>query len=102
VHSFNGVDGFSPYAAVIFDAAGNLYGTTWAGGNVFELTPGTNGEWTETVLHTFNGSDGLSPQAGLIFDASGNLYGATDYGGKLNGCYSQYGDGCGVVFEILP
>jgi uncharacterized repeat protein (TIGR03803 family) len=102
LHSFNGVDGFSPYAAVIFDAAGNLYGTTWAGGNVFKLTPGTNGEWTETVLHTFNGSDGLSPQAGLIFDASGNLYGATDYGGKLNGCYSQYGDGCGVVFEILP
>jgi uncharacterized repeat protein (TIGR03803 family) len=101
LHKFNGVDGFAPYAAVIFDAAGNLYGTTWDGGNVFELTPGTNGEWTETVLHTFNGSDGLSPQAGLVFDASGNLYGATDYGGKVNSCYSQYGDGCGVVFEIL-
>jgi len=102
LQEFNGLDGSSPYAAVIFDAAGNLYGTTWDGGNVFKLTPGTNGKWTETVLHTFNGPDGLSPQAGLVFDASGNLYGATDYGGKLNACYSQYGDGCGVVFELLP
>jgi uncharacterized repeat protein (TIGR03803 family) len=101
LHSFssNGIDGFAPMAGVIFDAAGNLYGTTTSGGlyiygTVFELTPAAGGIWTETLLHDFgNGTDGSDPRAGLIFDAAGNLYGTTFYGGAYNG---------GTVFQIKP
>ena len=90
LHNFNdnGKDGFFPYAGLIFDAAGNLYGTTIAGGShgegtVFELTPKAGGNWTETILHAFNngGKDGNSPYVGLILDAAGNLYGTTLQGG---------------------
>ena len=79
LYSFNnnGTDGASPQAALVADAAGNLYGTTYSGGpynvgTVFELTPTLNG-WTETVLYSFNnnGTDGTYPAAGLIFDAAG-------------------------------
>ena len=72
LHNFNGNDGEIPYAGLIFDAAGTLYGTTFAGGTgtcsdgsgfsgcgtVFELTPKTGGGWTETVLYSFQGKDG--------------------------------------------
>ena len=98
LHSFNrnGEDGFSPQGSLIFDAAGNLYGTTTGGGEylagtVFELTPQASGGWTEKLLHTFNGRDGANPQAALIFDAAGNLYGTTQWGGA-------YGNG--TVFEL--
>ena len=88
LHTFldNGTDGTSPQAGLIFDAAGNLYGTTATGGStngdgggtVFELSPGAGGNWTEKVLWNFgNGTDGVRPIAGLIFDAAGNLYGTT-------------------------
>jgi len=94
-----GTDGRFPYGSLILDASGNLYGTASAGGSVaagvvFELSPQSNGTWTETILHNFRGgSDGSLPQAGLIFDAAGNLYGTTTAGG---------GHSAGTVFEMSP
>jgi uncharacterized repeat protein (TIGR03803 family) len=102
-------DGSGPYAGLIFDAAGNLYGTTIEGGasnsgTVFELKPGGGGSWTESVLYSFctpsNCTDGAVPRAGLIFDTAGNLYGTTTEGGHLN-C-GTFGSGCGTVFELVP
>jgi uncharacterized repeat protein (TIGR03803 family) len=111
LHSFNFKDGYNPFARVIFDASGNLYGTAGAGGagvgcnpygcgNVFELTPGTNGKWTKKVLHSFadDGKDGYYP-TGIIFDGNGNLYGTTSAGGIYSDCN---GYGCGVFYEVTP
>ena len=98
MYTFSGPDGEQPFAGVIFDNAGNLYGTTAQGGSagfgtVYELSPAENG-WTETVLYSFqNGSDGSTLIGGLIFDQFGNLYGATDNGGSGGG---------GTVFELTP
>jgi len=101
LHNFNdnGADGFSPWGGLIFDKAGNLYGTTVYGGTngsgvMFELTPKGGGNWTETVLHNFgSGTDGTFPYGTLIFDAAGNLYGTTELGGL---------HGYGTVFEMMP
>jgi uncharacterized repeat protein (TIGR03803 family) len=104
LHAFTGgADGAAPYAGVILDATGNLYGTTSSGGSgacpgcgvVFKLAPNPDGTWTESVLHnfTFGGADGRYPAAGLTFDAAGDLYGTTEAGGTYNG---------GVVFELEP
>jgi uncharacterized repeat protein (TIGR03803 family) len=107
LHRFTGgADGNTPYAAVIEDLAGNLYGTTWRGGNlsacsgfgcgtVFKLD--VTGK--ETVLYTFTGgTDGSGPYYGaLIRDDAGNLYGTTLRGGDLSACG---GLGCGTVFKI--
>jgi uncharacterized repeat protein (TIGR03803 family) len=102
LHAFNGVRGASPNGWLIFDTAGNLYGTTFAGGygngTVFELTPQAGGGWKEQVLHKFNYENGAFPEAGLIFDAAGNLYGTTLAGGT-GGCTTG---GCGTVFELTP
>src|SRR5580692_3698296 len=82
-------DGMTPNGGLVFDNAGNLYGTTGympsrlcpECGIVFELSPSSSGPWTETILYQFcsrpNCADRQSPRAGLIFDASGNLYGTT-------------------------
>jgi uncharacterized repeat protein (TIGR03803 family) len=92
-----GMDGAYPEAGVILDAAGNLYGTTEAGGaynwgTAFQLSPGG----AETVLHSFEGgpSDGAQPHgAGVVLDAAGSLYGTTPYGGTRN---------LGLVFQLSP
>jgi hypothetical protein len=106
LHRFSGTDGQFPYYGnLIFDSAGNLYGTTYYGGTgsscgygygcgtVFKLAPEDNGQWRETVLHSFqnDGSDGYYPAAGLNLDTSGNLYGTTSEGGANR---------VGTVFEL--
>jgi len=107
LYSFQGGnDGASPLAGLVFDQAGNLYGTTADGGGkgcfggcgtVFELSPSPNGSWTETVLYRFTGAaDGANPQANLILDDKGTLYGTTLAGGDLS-CDTG---GCGTVFEL--
>ncbi len=92
----NCADGWIPSAGLIFDAAGNLYGTTGLGGTdgvgtVFELTR-AGGGWTEQVLYNF-GTDGAYPGGGLTFDSAGNLYGTTGEGGIHI---------LGTVFELTP
>jgi uncharacterized repeat protein (TIGR03803 family) len=95
LHTFSGPDGANPFAGVVRDAAGNLYGTTVNGGQygfgtVFELSP-SGSTWTPSVLWSFTGgSDGAYPYGGVILDGSGNLFGTTTTGGA----------GSGVVFEI--
>jgi uncharacterized repeat protein (TIGR03803 family) len=100
LYSFTGgADGGHPYAGLVRDAAGNLYGTTNGDaaifvGNVFKLSK----TGKETVLYTFTGgADGGLPKAGVIRDAAGNLYGTTTSGGDPSGCF---GSSCGVVFKL--
>ncbi len=94
LHSFDfSSDGAYPFGGLIFDTAGDLYGTTSSAGTVFELMQGSGG-WTESVLDRFgNQNDGSGPCAGLIWDATGNLYGTTITGGEYGG---------GVVFKLTP
>ena len=99
LYSFTGKpDGQAPYGSLVFDKAGNLYGTTYYGGvsnygTVFELKH-SGSSWKESVLYSFTGTngDGAYPLAGLVFDAKGNLYGTTYAGGK----------GYGTAFELKP
>jgi uncharacterized repeat protein (TIGR03803 family) len=106
LYSFTGyADGSQPFAGLVQDAQGNLYGTTASGGNltyckgngcglVFKLDTSGN----ETVLYSFTGGlDGGQPMAGLVRDAAGSLYGTTTLGGNT-GC--QDNAGCGVVFKL--
>jgi uncharacterized repeat protein (TIGR03803 family) len=107
LYSFTGgTDGAHPVAAVIADAAGNLYGTTSSAGNpacgcgtVFELArpPAGQTTWKLSVLHAFTGApDGSTPAAGLAFDKSGSLYGTTETGGAYGD--AQFNNG--TVFKL--
>jgi uncharacterized repeat protein (TIGR03803 family) len=92
-------DGNLPQGGIVFDAAGNIYGTTSSGGQhnagtIFELVaPVGKGGYTEKVLWSFNFANGLGPSGSLIPDGAGNLYGTTVGGGTSN---------WGVVFELTP
>jgi uncharacterized repeat protein (TIGR03803 family) len=106
LYSFAGApaDGSNPYAGVISDTKGAVYGTTLDGGTngfgtVFKLTPGGSG-YTERILYSFAGykkGDGSFPYAGLLMDKSGSLYGATQTGGS-----KVCRGGCGTVFKLTP
>jgi uncharacterized repeat protein (TIGR03803 family) len=102
IHSFHSVDGVFPFASVIFDGEGNLYGTTDAGGaygfgNVFELSPNANGGWVVSTLYSFTGgNDGRAPEGAIVFGQDGNLYGTTYFGGNGTGCVLN----CGVVYKL--
>jgi hypothetical protein len=103
-----GMDGANPNGGLVLDSKGNVYGTTYLGGDqsapcgsvgcgtAFELKhPATNGgAWTEKLIRRFTGgNDGASPNGGLIFDAKGSLYGtAAGAGSRLNG----------IVFRLAP
>ena len=100
LHSFEGGtnDGSDPFAGIVFDAAGNIYGTTEFGGTtpisgtVYELlAPVGKGGYQEKVLWKFDQTDGYEPVDSLILDSGGNLYGTTPYGGS---------NGDGVVFKV--
>ena len=103
LYRFTGTaDGANPYSEVVFDSAGNLYGTAAYGGGgscngglgcgvVYKLTPSSGG-WTESVIYSFTGgNDGAEPVGGLIFDQAGNLYGTGFAGGTGQG---------GVIFKL--
>jgi uncharacterized repeat protein (TIGR03803 family) len=96
IHSFDHTsDGANPGGGLIFDQAGNLYGTTggnggWGIGTVFMFSP-AGGTWSETVLHNFARNE--NPEANLTMDAAGNLYGTTLMGGQ---------NGAGTIFKMTP
>jgi len=93
-------DGAGTWGSLLLDKSGNLYGATGGGGvysygAVFELTPKSNGYWSEAVLHNFdrNGQDGYGSTANLVFGNDGVLYGTTTWGGTYD---------YGTVFELTP
>jgi len=103
LYNFSSGGGLWPYAGLILDSQGQLYGTTSGGGNftvctsgcgvVFKLAPDGKGNWTESVLYAFGSraNDAAVPMAPLVFDSIGNLYGTTEWGGD---------DASGAVFEL--
>ncbi|HYA24968.1 MAG TPA: choice-of-anchor tandem repeat GloVer-containing protein [Terriglobales bacterium] len=102
LHQFVNIrQGAYPQSGLVADAQGNLYGTSVYGGvfgfgTVFQLAPGANGMWKQTVIYSFTGlNDGAYPNGNVVLDSAGNVYGATTNGGYL-GCIT----GCGVVFEL--
>ena len=107
VHTFtDGSDGAEPSSGISFDSAGNLYGTTSAGGFpdgicgtagcgvIYQFTP-SNGGWTETVLYAFQGAlDGEYPRHGVVIDHAGDIFGISDS--------PQAGGGAGAVYQLTP
>jgi uncharacterized repeat protein (TIGR03803 family) len=89
-----GNDGGQPFAGVVADGAGNLYGATAYGGStgygvVYRLAQ-KNGSWHESVVHTFALSDGKYPLGTPVINGDA-LYGTTQVGGSANG---------GVIWQI--
>jgi uncharacterized repeat protein (TIGR03803 family) len=93
-----GSDGWQPAGDLVFDQAGNIYGTTFYGayngfGSVYKLTPSGDG-WTESLLFQDpSGSDWIQPSGGVILDSSGDLFGVFAFGGT---------NSWGGVYELTP
>ena len=106
LYVFQGLpDGAWPAGGLALDKAGNLYGTTTAGGKacisnnngcgvVFELSAHADGNYTESVIHTFTVPDGVDPRGTLIMDSAGSLYG-TARGNEDLGTW-------GTIFRMSP
>jgi uncharacterized repeat protein (TIGR03803 family) len=105
LHTFTGgaSDGANPFGGLVFDKAGNLYGSAETGGSskcggggcggIFELSPLAGGGWQEQMIYFFQGgNDGDEPDSLLVTDLEGNLYGMAQ-GGSNN---------CGSVFKLSP
>jgi hypothetical protein len=99
IHVFEDHPADNPWSGVIFDPAGNLYGTTpYSSGGfgvVFKLTPKSGGGWTYTVLHQFEGKPSAESYGGLVLDKAGNAYGTNTSCGSGYKCK-------GTVFELTP
>ncbi len=103
LHVFSAGEGNFPSSSLSMDAAGNLYGTTYAGGDytnclngcgtIYRLSPQSNGTWKYTGLLDFDGPHGASPEGGLTVDPAGNVFGVTNLGPTFTG---------GTVFELSP
>ncbi len=95
LYNFGGGDAGQNPVGVIFDKAGNLYGSTGGSGaqpgTIYQLQPSQSG-WSERVLHRFDGYDGAGPNP-LMFAQSGNLYSTTAAGGCCQG---------GTAFMLSP
>jgi uncharacterized repeat protein (TIGR03803 family) len=81
--AFNGSNGANPEGGLVADGAGNLFGTTSAGGTnsdgtIFEIDHTTG---SLTTLANFNGTNGSQPMCTLLMDTNGNLFGSTERGG---------------------
>jgi uncharacterized repeat protein (TIGR03803 family) len=100
LHYFTGYasDGEYPYAGLVLDAQGNLYGTTATGGSSYHGTVfKVSKSGQETLLHNFTGgTEGAYPYSRLILDAADNLYGTTAEGGRGTRCSG----GCGTIFKV--
>jgi hypothetical protein len=101
-------DGGLPEGGVTVDTAGNLFGTTTVGGKttgfnglgvVFELSPQSNGKWTDKTIYAFQTLGSFHPYSGVVMDATGKLYGTTFDGGNLKKCFSG---ACGTVYQLVP
>lgn len=103
LYSLTGPPGCGPAAALSFDSAGNLYGTTYRAGasengNVFKLSNTPNG-WVYSSLYAFTkGADGGWPSSNVSIDTGGTLYGTTRFGGNTEGACAP--NGCRVVWMI--
>ena len=101
VYTFKGPQFVQPYEGLVFDAAGNLYSSSYVGGGncenggcgfIYELSPGAN-HWTSILLANLNGGNGAYPIGGVALDREGNAYGTASSGGSSKD---------GVVFQIIP
>jgi uncharacterized repeat protein (TIGR03803 family) len=105
LYKFTGpADGNDPWAGVVLDQHGNLYGAAYAGGSLgfgvfFQVSP-SGSTWLESTIHAFaGGPDGANPNTTPILDTAGNLYGTTLFGGGDGGCTLG---GCGSVYQFMP